>query len=376
MKYSEYTKNDIITELEEIIAILGKFPTAVELTRLKRTSLFNAIYKHKYKLSDLKQELGHIITKKPDGYWKDFTNIENEIRPLIKNGMFPTLAMIKRNIPGGAIVGIRHFGGMAAVAQRMGFPLGSVYVASDGHRLRSSYEFLVDEYLYAKGIPHQVDGLICDNVKYRYDFKISNKHFIEIWGYRGRYNYDRKIEIKKAVYSTLGINLISIEAEFFQHPLDNIEQKLDCLMRSIGIEISCGRQGEIIRIAAERCGFWNEHRIKDELTTLIRVLGRFPTQKELQSQRNGLATAIGKRGGITYFRSVMGYENVVMPAGYWNDQRIIDELREVSSKTNCIPTAQYLTKNGHSNLLSAMSKRKGIAFYKEQLRRKHDGTTQ
>ena len=52
------------------------------------------------------------------------------------------------------------------------------YIADDGHKVRSSYELKVDNWLYHHSISHATNQRIQN---YYYDFKVG-EYFIEIWG--------------------------------------------------------------------------------------------------------------------------------------------------------------------------------------------------
>lgn len=107
------------------------------------------------------------------------------------------------------------------------------YEATDGHFLDSSYELVLDEWLYSHGIRHDVHGYIDrSRWKYRYDFKIDNT-YIEIWGY-SRNNrteigkeYNEKRKLKEQIYYELKADLISLELEFFANGQKDIEDRIE-----------------------------------------------------------------------------------------------------------------------------------------------------
>ena len=56
----------------------------------------------------------------------------------------------------------------------------------------------------------------------------------------------------------------------------------------------------------------------------------------------------------------MGYEEKRI--NYWNDEKIIDELRKVFLQTGKLRLS--LLKNDHQDLVSAMAKRKKFQYYR------------
>lgn len=69
----------------------------------------------------------------------------------------------------------------------------------DGHKVKSSYERTVDNWLFDKGIPHDYNGLLSESKEYRYDFKVD-RWFIEIWGLKDVDFYDKKMDSKIHYY--------------------------------------------------------------------------------------------------------------------------------------------------------------------------------
>lgn len=79
----------------------------------------------------------------------------------------------------------------------------------DGHKVKSSYERYVDNWLFDKGIPHEYNGLLPRSKKYKYDFKIDN-WFIEIWGLKNIELYDKKMIRKIQFYKIHNLKRIDI----------------------------------------------------------------------------------------------------------------------------------------------------------------------
>ena len=65
----------------------------------------------------------------------------------------------------------------------MGYSRSYCYITRDGHHTHSYNEYVFDEFLFSRGIEHEVDGRIHPDYRYRYDFKVGEIYF-EIWGFR------------------------------------------------------------------------------------------------------------------------------------------------------------------------------------------------
>lgn len=79
----------------------------------------------------------------------------------------------------------------------------------DGHKVKSSYERTVDNWLFDKGIPHDYNGLLSERNKYRYDFKVDG-WFVEIWGLKDVDFYDKKMDSKTRYYDAHKFKRIDI----------------------------------------------------------------------------------------------------------------------------------------------------------------------
>lgn len=79
----------------------------------------------------------------------------------------------------------------------------------DGHKVKSSYEKTIDNWLFDKGIPHDYNGLLPGQKNYRYDFKV-NDWFIEIWGLAGVEFYDKRMDNKIHYYDIHKFKRINI----------------------------------------------------------------------------------------------------------------------------------------------------------------------
>jgi len=88
----------------------------------------------------------------------------------------------------------------------------------DGHYVKSKMEKAVDDFLYSHGIIHEVYPAV-PNSRYTADFKVGDV-FIEVWGLKGRKDYDEEKEKKIEHYNKFSLKVVGIE------PGQNIASKL------------------------------------------------------------------------------------------------------------------------------------------------------
>ncbi len=99
--------------------------------------------------------------------------------------------------------------------RQSGYPNNQRYIAEDGHKVRSSLELRVDNWLREHNLPHEYEPQINDT-NYKADFLV-NGTFIEIWGIRGNKHYDEKRQKKLSAYAKNKLPLISLYQSDFPH---------------------------------------------------------------------------------------------------------------------------------------------------------------
>ena len=111
-------------------------------------------------------------------------------------------------------------------------------------------------------------------------------------------------------------------------------------------------------------GFWDEARILKEIKKLISDLGKFPQYNDMRAVK-GLTAAVPKHGGVNHFRELLGYNQLKI--NYWNDKTILNELTIMYKNAGMMLSDGVLRKE-RSDLHSAISKRKGLAYYQKKLK--------
>lgn len=114
-------------------------------------------------------------------------------------------------------------------------------------------------------------------------------------------------------------------------------------------------------------GYWSEENILLSLETLCNKLGRFPSYNEIELEyKGGILVNIEKKGGINKYRTFMGYDCLIKPKGYWDDNRIVEELKFIiKNNSDCFPTRTYFVLNNRQDLLGAIFGRGGTNKFRE-----------
>ncbi len=359
-------EENIINEFKHLIEKLGRFPTSKDFP-----GLFLAINKRGKKIKEYQELFGFKSIKR--NYWTNFENLKKEIENLIENnlGKFPNLCQIEKELGSRAKVIVLKNGGIKVLANKMGYEYigrknNQFIKTTDGHFVLSGYEYIVDEFLYSRGIKHEVGGLISKDFTYKYDFKIHD-WFIEIWGFENnskneKYrDYNKRKKIKKELYENLGLNLISIEKSIFKKSnkkiikdLENIIcDKLDLNKEQI-FEIDLDNQNN------HNC-IWNKNLLIEKIANLIKKIGRFPRLKEICLEIKGAQYAVTKFGGIQNIAKEMGY--LYSKKRKWTEDEIYMQLNEIVKSIKKFPSYKYLQLQ-NKNLSRAITKNKGFKFWK------------
>ena len=354
----------LIAALKEESDALGGFPTVECLKKKGRQDIIKAIEHSGNSIHHFATLLGYKPSQRPKGYWNDFENVKREIREafpeLIAQKKFPTQLMMVQAISSRIGNALAKNGGINVVATVMGCEPPSFHVASDGHFVSSSFEFIVDEFLWSRGIAHDVNGHI-PGCGFDYDFKVRN-NFVEIWGYETRpsskiaIRYQEKRKIKEQTYANLGLSLISLESNMFNQPLDVVEGDLVRIFGSLGFDMSLKVSGYDVFNVKKSCGFWTDDVIIAEAKRIINELGCLPGISKLKTLGlGGFADAAKERFTFPALRKQLGLDCLRKS---WSDDKIVDELRKLDNFTY-----SKLPKD----LASAIMKRGGIEKFRKLL---------
>lgn len=299
-------------------------------------------------------------------------DVEKAIKGIANNNFFPTKKEMVELLGHTFYKCVKNFGGIYNLAPKFDMKIRNRYISTDGHVLRSSIEYILDEYLYSRNIEHEIDGVIdgSSGKNFRYDFKLSS-HYIEVWGYIGDIYNDTRI-LKEKFYQSLNFNLISIEGEIFNLEAKELENFLDNLFskhnyNSIPLKDNFTNLHKNIRL--QEC--WTDEIIILSIRKIIDQIGYFPSIKQLygrDKESRTLLWHINNNGGINKFREMLGTPVLKRQNGYWNDKIIIEELKEVIGFNNGrFPTIKELIQMRRTALYGAILANGNLNKFRELL---------
>ena len=126
--------DNVERELREVIEENGgDFPNNNRLREMSKSSLSSAITKHGG-VNVVRERMGYISSKKPKGYWQDWSNVEKELREVIEEngGDFPNQTKLSKMGKSSLVVAITKHGGVNVVRERMGFVEEPEHVMLEG----------------------------------------------------------------------------------------------------------------------------------------------------------------------------------------------------------------------------------------------------
>ncbi len=330
---------------------------------------------HTYNINDLpsilypnfsfKEECFKNVTR---NFWENFDNIKNILLDFyIINGRLPTQNECN-TLNGKTIIrGLSNFGGLHKIAEMLNLEINSGMKTISGHIVLSSYEVILDNFLYLNNIPFQYEGKIVENKRYKYDFKI-NDIYIEIWGYQNQADYrselyNKKRILKEKVYKENNLKLISIEYNLFEKNTDKINEYLIKLMKEYNIKQSDFYCENISKLTYFNSFDKEEEYMKDLRNECIKR-GFDTIPKFTWWVENGFCsqiTFLSKNGKkLSVLAKEFGLKLKTKPKFYWNDFSIIEnEFINLCNIFGKFPTAKQLLSVGRSDLIHAAERHHG-----------------
>lgn len=365
-----WNDESIIDALKKHIDESGKFPCLNDIN----PNLKAAIYRNKKNINYYRTKLGYNKSsrgKSPKINYSDWSEFSRNILPLIVNNIFPPAAVLNSKFPGAIEAIKKYHGGFENVLNKLNCKLNSYLFSDAGHKMDSQFELIISNYLHSRGIKHEVHGRIHPEYNYKYDFKI-NDFYIEIWGYsendHSSYitrDYNNRKKIKKELYKSLNLKLVSLESDLFSHKnINNLKKYMDKLILKLEIKTDKNLKNNFSLIETiKKFYYTSEQEIIDNIQMYIDTIGYFPTHKELKWR---LSEAILSNGGINKFRKLMGHKILQVDKNYYTDEVIIDEIKSILELTGKFPTMYYLHHTVSNNrLFNAIAKHGGINRFKK-----------
>jgi SAM-dependent methyltransferase len=319
---------DDFTRVEEaIIRFLitshtsGTMPTLAQLNQAGQGDLAAAISRHGgigAVAHSLDLQLGS--SNRPNGYWNDFSHVEQELRSFIEeqgtSGIMPTAAQLEDAGYGNLLHGIAKHGGMAAIARRLGLQLSSTAKPSGYWNDFAHVEQELHQYIQEQGIP-------------------------EVMPTQSELSKAGRQDLINAIRKTHG-----------------------------GFTAVAQRLGLQQRVFGKQPGYWKDFaNVERELRLWIANYGSPDMMSALQTLRqNGqtaLASAIAQQGGFPAVAQRLGltYTYTAKPAGYWNDfshiEQAVNAFIEEHGTPGIMPTRGELRNAGWHDLEIALGKHGG-----------------
>ena len=288
------------------------------------------------------------MKKKPTGYWHDWGNLRKELTPIVESlGRMPSQGELLDRGKSGIADSITRFGGVSNVATRLGVEHCSMMQAEDGHFVQSHNERVVDDLLFAYGVPHEVHPYIIKGSKRRADFKVGDT-FIEVFGYRvvgsrGR-NYFKRFADKLDVYRENGLDLITITSHQVEAGAESVIQSLRPLIDKHGSKLPSNLEIE----NAIRPGSWwaNWENFRSEIAPITNALKRMPTAIELSEMGKSSISVYMTRyhGGFPQVARRLGLPHARRSPGHFSDwENVQSLLLPICEQLGRMPTCKELT---------------------------------
>jgi len=244
-------------------------------------------------------------------YWKDWNNIKSSLMEnfggMIEQGIFPSIRMIKKS----GLRGIQRYSGitMQEIADKLNCNIINKWIASDGHKVDSYYELVVDEYLCSRGIEH-FPGVKIDE-KHKCDQKLTDNAFVEIWGYsnskssKRSKNYNKRRLRKEKIYKDLNLTLISIDGNQLERKTtESCELYLNGIFSNYGFDINPIKPFDISNFSTYK---WTFDRVEDEVGAIAKEIGYMPSGNQLKDLgKSILSKKMQQFGGKNLFCESLG----------------------------------------------------------------------
>jgi hypothetical protein len=260
---------NVENELRQVIEVLGHFPTTKELRHMIGSKIGNIMSEYHGGLSAVRERMGYEpnSNKKPPGYWKEWENIEKELRPIIQEaGEFPKQKQLIRNGHSSLAVSIvKYHGGLSAVRERLGY--------KERGKLEET----------------------CDDIAERSQEKSHEEGSRRPSGFFEKMSDEEIMEYTHRLY---GKDVSKKE----------LREKDSSLLITLGKRKLRSRLKGVRKRKLPN-GYWQKwDNLEKELKSIIISLGHFPTEKYfLERGESGLLSTINKNyGGLPAVRERMG----------------------------------------------------------------------
>lgn len=301
------------------------------------------------------------MKKRSNGYWKDFNTLKEFLLPICNN--FGRMITYRETLQ---IKGLNHaiglHGGMQEVAKKLGFNLNYGFKTLSGNFVKSSYEVILDNFLFLNEIEYVYEDKILNGCNYLFDFKVKD-FFIEIWGYR-RYElseinakYEKRRKKKEGVYKLQGLKLISLDYHFFNRNINFIYDDLKNIFKKNTIKTNDFYSGDLNMLMYFE-NYGKDEIINEMIDAFYKLkVSKFPSKSWWKE--NGFKKHISflDNNNITISYILEKFDikesNMNIPNKFKDINETTKEIENIYEKTKKFPTQEYL-KNNNPSLLKAI----------------------
>ena len=330
-------------------------------------------------------------TRKPDGYWNDFANVERELLAFIAEygeaGIIPTATELKKAHRSDLLAAIGKHGGIPSAANRLGLKQRNTY-KPDGYwddftNVHHELSAFIAEHGETGIMPTAIELEKAERsdlinairkhgglpmVAKRLELKCTYKSI----GYWSDFtNVERELRAFVVEHGTAGIMPTQLELA-----KANRKDLVHAIGKHGGLPIVAERLGLKRPDVAKPSSYWDDFtNVERELIAFIQEHGEtgiMPTRSEMiKTKRNDLYHAIRKHGGISVVAERLGLERAYKPIGYWDDFANVE--REVLAfitehgKASVMLTTAELNQAGRHDLANAVRKHGGMSVVAERL---------
>lgn len=361
-----WTEENIIKELTKVIEVLGHFPTYPELHELNRNDLRGAIGKGdgiNYFRGLLKFKINH----KSPGYWTEENTLIELGSVIEKLGYFPTsleLHKLNRNDLRDAM---KKHGGINHFKKLLGYEINHKspgYWTEENTFLELK---LIIKFLGHFPLNSELRNMKRSDLSSAMMLNGGFNKFREVLGYeintksRGYWTDKAVIDELKTIIKKLNHFPTQTDLERFKN-----YSLINGINRSGGYIKFRNLLGYEASYKPDK--YWNKKNTFFELKLVMKDIKHFPTQKELsEMKRYDLITGIKKHGGLNKLRKEFGYEPLHKPNGYWNEKTTIIHLKGIIEKLGYFPSHSDLREMNESGLSTSISKNGGFPKFREVL---------
>ncbi len=375
----------------------GVMPTREQLKQAERSDLIAAIDTHGGSFI-VAQRLRLQLTSgnKPNGYWDDFSRVEEAIRRFLATShnpkKMPTLAQLKQSGQGDLVSAIAKHGGIGVVAQRLGLQLSSSSRPdgywSDFSHVRAELRSFIEEQgnigimpttaqLEDAGYGNLLHGIIKHGglVVVAQRLGLKNSSTVKPNGYWNDFTHIEQ-ELRQYIHEQGTNGVMPTQSELNQAHRQDL---INAIRRFHGgFTVVAQRLGLQQRVSSKQPGYWTDFaNVERELKLWIATYGSPGTMPALQVLRmNGqtsLASAIAQHGGFPAVAQRLGliYTYTAKPAGYWDDfshiEQAVNAFIEEYGTHGVMPTRGELRDAGWHDLEIALGKHGGSVAVAERM---------